>query len=196
MYDSGTSSWRLSGFDSCSLPDEAIPWTPSIFWNGSLYWCDRKGFISYFDTDHELVGVVPLPSPAHTNRDMKSFDIAEFRGHFYLIEKDHGCYTFNIFELDSADCWNVKGPVDMRLNLYAGSPYDPIFRLYRDHIIFITEREEEEDSTKVVLLTKEKSVVTYDLKDMSFEKIHDLLARRQLYLCVRFYQYIESLARV
>ncbi|XP_026430346.1 F-box protein At5g07610-like [Papaver somniferum] len=87
IYNSETSSWRLSELDSRNLPADAILWTPSIFWNGSLYWCDRKGVISYFDVDHELVGVVPLPTPVNTNRDTMTFYIAEFRDHFYLIEK-------------------------------------------------------------------------------------------------------------
>ncbi|XP_026430347.1 F-box protein At5g07610-like [Papaver somniferum] len=197
IYDSETSSWRLSGFDSCSLPAKAFRWTHCIFWNGSLYWCDFQGFICYFDIDQGLDGAVPLPSSAHTNHDTKTFDIAEFRGHFYLIEKDHGRFTFNIFELDSANCWNVKGAVDVRLNPYAGSPYSSIIRgLNTDFIIFITEREEENESTRVVLLTKDRSVVTYDLKGMSFEKIHDLSAGQQLNITVRFHQYIESLACV
>lgn len=191
IYDSETSSLTLSEFDSCNPRDECILWGlaqgAGMFWKGSFYWCNLKGLIAYFDVDRELVGVVPLLSSASANGDVvKSFNIAEYGGHFYLIERDwdvdpFGCNRFCIFEMDSADySWIAKGQVDVRLNPYAGSPCGSTFLPGHHYILFIIEKEDENEPTKVVPLTKESSVLSYDLKDMSFKKIYDLSARQRI----------------
>ncbi|RZC46930.1 hypothetical protein C5167_039876 [Papaver somniferum] len=64
--------------------------------------------------------------------------------------------------MDAANSnWNVKVQVSVSSNPYSLS--------FLDKILFITtERIEEKESTKVVLLTTESTVVSYDLvKDLS-----------------------------
>ncbi|KAI3952442.1 hypothetical protein MKX01_005309 [Papaver californicum] len=199
IYDSETSSWRLSGFYTCTPKLECIPCCSAIFWNGSLYWCHLEGCIFYFDIDRELVGVVPVPNPNPVPEYdyIKTFYIAEYLGHFYLIEKDcpHDHFSFSIFERDAAySSWNLKGHVDMSLNPYvkfAASPTGTV-----DYIVFIMQGEEEKESTKVFLIANESMVVSYDLKDMIFEKIYDLSTREEFPEDVSFHQHIESLACV
>lgn len=83
--------------------------------------------------------------------------------------------------MDSADySWIAKGQVDVRLNPYAGSPCGSTFLPGHHYILFIIEKEDENEPTKVVPLTKESSVLSYDLKDMSFKKIYDLSARQRI----------------
>ncbi|KAI3875145.1 hypothetical protein MKX03_021639, partial [Papaver bracteatum] len=109
-----------------------------------------------------------------------------------------GCNRFSIFEMDSADYnWIAKGQVDVRLNPYAGSPCSSTYLPPYHCILFIIEKEDENESAKVVLLTKESSVLSYDLKDMSFKKIYDVSARQEFDdFNAEFHQYIESLACV
>ncbi|KAI3883366.1 hypothetical protein MKW92_039612, partial [Papaver armeniacum] len=100
--------------------------------------------------------------------------------------------SFRIFEMDAANSnWNVIGQVNLSLNPY-WSPSDS----FLDKILFITERGEEKESRKVLFLTKRSMVVSYDLKDLSFEKIFDLSACPKFRHGVKFHQYIESLACV
>ncbi|XP_026456800.1 F-box protein At5g07610-like [Papaver somniferum] len=195
IYDSETSSWEFSGFYSCTLQPESIPRRKSgIFWNGSLHWCHREGSMVYFNIDRELVGVIPMPHPAREYDATMTFNIAEYRGHFYRTEinREFG-RRFSIFEMDAANSsWKLKGQVDVSLNPYNSS----IFLPYSDSILFIIERDEDKESTKVMLLTKESMVVSYDFKDMRFEKIHDLSTYTNFRHNVKFHQYIESLACV
>lgn len=151
IYDSETSSWRLSGFDSCTAATECLLWGQGagIFWNGKLYWCNLQGYMTCFDIDLELVMVVPMPMPSSGK---KSFKIAEYEGHFYLIKKDwsNGYDRMTIFEMIFADSsWSQKGQFDERL-----IPYAP-------NIVFIIQKEEENESIKVVLVTAESRVFSY-----------------------------------
>ncbi|KAI3852323.1 hypothetical protein MKX03_018968, partial [Papaver bracteatum] len=98
---------------------------------------------------------------------------------------------FNIFERDAAySTWNAKGQVGIRLNPYGHFPGSPF------GYAFIIKTKQEKELTKVLLLTNESMVVSYDLKDMSFEKIYDLSAKHEFRFGVKFHQNIESLAGV
>lgn len=125
----------------------------------------------------------------------KKYKIAEYRGNFYLVVASK--YTdrcFDVFRMDAAyTSWNFKGRVDLRLNPHRefdGSPP----KCFYDYLLFIVEGEEE--STKMVLLTRESKIVSYDLKELSFGKIYDLSPEQDLPVRPNFYQSIESLACV
>ncbi|XP_026405253.1 F-box protein At5g07610-like [Papaver somniferum] len=195
IYDSEASSWRLSGFYSCTAQAECIPWNSSgIFWEGSLYWCNLQGSMVYFDIDRELVGVLPNPARGYTG---SVYHLAEYGGHFYLIGEYYDLYyRISIFEMDVANSsCTPKFYIDMRLNPY-GKP-TPFLRslLWHDYMFYI-ERGEETESAKVFLLTKEAMVVSCDLKDMSFKKIYDISKRLRKPSTAKCYQNIESLACV
>ncbi|OVA19257.1 F-box domain [Macleaya cordata] len=208
IYSSKTASWRLSG-DSFSSPSFIFHNKSGVFWNGSLHWISLTERTSlYFDIDQESVKTMPMPPINGQNCSIVYF--GECRGHMHLIAM-HNLWDryFDIFEMGiDYTGWNLKYRVDLIAALTTAYPemvYNiDIVDFFDDPFDFpVLLVEEEEESTKLVLQIPDK-VISYDLKEMSFNTIHDLSPAglhgegtvQYHYQWFDAYQYMETLACV
>ncbi|OUZ99231.1 F-box domain [Macleaya cordata] len=206
IYSSKTASWRVSGNAFIAPPD--IFSTPGVFWNGSLHWINRleEGSSLYFDVDRELVKTMPMPPiPDEWDERMTEY-FGECRGHMHLIEIYGPCTSFDILEMETDySGWNVKYRVNLDSLKIA---YPEMVRDVSDEfvdrleffVLLVEEEEEESSSSKLVLQIPDK-VISYDLKEMSFMKIHDLAPSLHgegsaWYQWLNAYQYVEILSCV
>ncbi|OVA10933.1 F-box domain [Macleaya cordata] len=183
MYSSKSASWSVSRNISV-VPNDTLS-RSGVFWNGSLHWISTSIESSLcFDINRELVKPMPLPSQSliPDGRDRRIGYFGECKGHMHLTV---GCGPFmsthfNVLEMEvDYTGWNVKYRVVLdtfavaypEVSRYADmqvwdlSPYR-----YEFYVLLV---EEDEESPKLVLMTPDK-VISYNLKDMSFKKIHDL----------------------
>ncbi|KAI3964398.1 hypothetical protein MKX01_028733 [Papaver californicum] len=204
IYYSETCAWRLVGY-SCSLTNI---YGCGVYWNGLLNWHNVHDSLVYFDIDRELIGAMPMPGKTTIKN---SLYFGACKGHLYYVEIDCiGWSNFlSIFEMKT-DCtgWNVKYHVDiwklrMLLHLQENIGYSN-FENDELKVLLIDgeegEDEEEEESPKLVFQVRDK-VISYDLKDSSLNKVHDIkpvFIRGHLQQCRIFhaYQYIKSFASV
>lgn len=170
-----------------------IPCVSATFWNGSLNWNAHHGSVIYFVIDRELLGVVPRTPQQRLLSSIDITDVTEYQGRFYRIERGYGGRCLNISEMDTAYTgWKDKCSVDLEqlksFRKFEGShPFD--------YILFIRNGEEDE-SSKLVVLTQGNMVLSYALNEMSFKRVYDISPKRVPGRNCNFYQYIESLACV
>ncbi|XP_026400271.1 F-box protein At5g07610-like [Papaver somniferum] len=192
VYSSETTLWRLCE-DEYTLDAFPIPCVSATFWNGSLNWNADHGSVIYFVIDRELLGVVPRTPQQRLRSSIDITDVTEYQGRFYLIERGYGGRFLNILEMDTAYTgWKVKCSVALEqlksFRKFEGShPFD--------YILFIRNGEEDE-SSKLVVLTQGNMVLSYALNEMSFKRVYNISPQRLLGRNCNFYQYIESLACV
>ncbi|OVA19250.1 F-box domain [Macleaya cordata] len=201
IYSSKTDSWRLSG-DTFPAP-MGLYYKSGVYWNGSLHWINMERNIAvYFDIDQELVKRMPLPSVSNGYWENGRFAyFGESRGHLQLIDTyDPNPTRFDILEMETDYTgWTTKYHVDLEGVLIAYPEID------RDRFEFsILLVQEEEESSKLVLqILNNMVIISYDPKDMSVKKIHDVLpvleggvSSRMKYGYYSTYPYTETLARV
>ncbi|XP_026460017.1 F-box protein At5g07610-like [Papaver somniferum] len=217
IYNSKTSSWRLSG-DVFSKPDDLTFYKSGVYWNGLLHWISSSTeYLGCFDVGGEVLKKISVP-PMISGKGRgkrKVIYFGEYKGHLHLIFEYDITSTpcFDILEMDTDyKCWNIKYHVNLEALASAypekrdsdsdedivdddgeepdGLPYCFSILLVRDGV--------EEESPNLIIHVPEK-VICYDLKDTSFEEIQDIspsfLGGLQ-YQWFNAYQYIESLASV
>ncbi|XP_026437110.1 F-box protein At5g07610-like [Papaver somniferum] len=190
IYSSETRSWRLCK-DEFTIEEFSIPGVSAMYWNGSLNWNAGDGTVIYFDIDREFMGVVPRPT-REVVYYVSNTGVCEYQGHLYFIAKrDKEGRCFDIFEMDTGHagwalkCCSVNVKASRRRELLNLSP--------PDQIIFIAE---EGKSLKLVFLANHGNVISYDTKELSFNKICDILPPPVPGNFFLSYPYIQSLACV
>ncbi|OVA19254.1 F-box domain [Macleaya cordata] len=207
IYSSKTASWRVSG---CPFPaPNDIFYTSGVFWNGSLHWISLRDSSLYFDIDQELLKTMPMPPIPHGFGRTRIEYFGECKGHLFLIAIYSSSMThFDILEMETDYTgWNIKYHVDLEaLTIaYPGMVRDDIVVLgsmSRFEFSVLLVDEDEEESSSLVLQIPNNKVMSYDLKEMRFKKIHDLStclhekAGSKKYRWFDAYQYKETLASV
>ncbi|XP_026400294.1 F-box protein At5g07610-like [Papaver somniferum] len=122
IYNSKTSSWRLSG-DLFAKPDDLKFYKSGVYWNGSLHWISSSAeYLRCFDVGGEVlkeIYVPPMTSGKGRGKGKVSY-FGEYKGHLHLIfEYDitsNPC--FDILEMDTDyKCWNIKYHVNLEVFL-------------------------------------------------------------------------------
>ncbi|KAI3967929.1 hypothetical protein MKX01_027112 [Papaver californicum] len=209
-YSSKSDSWRLHG-DGFSAPVNTFCNPAGVFWNGSLHWINRDCSL-YFNASQELLKTMPSPPiPTHgfDSNKVKCEYFGVCNGHLYFVEVHHSSATrFDILEMDSDYTgWTVKYHVDLQELAIA---YPEMVRadyienqneLFSDRYDFSILLVEEDEISSNILISIPDKIISYDLKKMSFKKLHDLPSiptggARVTAPRYSAYQYIESLACV
>ncbi|RZC71865.1 hypothetical protein C5167_035665 [Papaver somniferum] len=190
-YSSKTGSWRLHR-DGFSAPVNTFSSPTGVFWNGSLHWISRTCSL-YFNASHELLQTMPSPPIPADGFDSKKVKCEYFgvcNGHLYFAEvHDSSATRFDILEMDiDYTCWTVKYHVDLQDLAIA---YPEMVRARYDFSILLIE--EDEVSSNLVISLPDK-IISYDLKEMSFKKLHG--GARVTAPKYSAYRYDESLACV
>ncbi|OVA19252.1 hypothetical protein BVC80_521g49 [Macleaya cordata] len=153
--------------------------------------------LNFMDDQAELVREMLFPSlPDEYGGRWRVKYFGECRGHLQLINTyDPHTTRFDIFEMDTDYIgWNMKYRVDLEGLMIA---HPEIVRNHFGYQVLLVE--EKEESSKLVLqILDNMAIISYDLKELSFKKIlnlvHDGEDLKQ-YRCFA-YQYIETLACV
>lgn len=203
IYYSETCTWRLVGY-SCSLTNI---YGCGVYWNGLLNWHNVHDSLVYFDIDRELIGVVQMPDRTTVKN---SLYFGACKGRLYYVETDctrwANVSSLNIFEMKTGCTgWNVIYHVDLwklRVLLHLQEIGYSNFENDELKVLLVDGEEgeegEEEESAKLVFQVRDK-VISYDLKEISLNKVHDIepvFIRGHWQHCRIFhaYQYINSLA--
>ncbi|RZC71862.1 hypothetical protein C5167_034994 [Papaver somniferum] len=146
-YSSKTDSWRLPG-DGFSAPVNTFCSPAGVYWNGSLHWINRDCSL-YFNASKELLKTMPSVG---------------------RLSVHHSSATqFDILEMDiDYTGWTVKYSVDLEELTTA---YPEMVRADYDFSILLIE--EDEVSSNLLISIPDK-IISYNLKEMSFQKLHDL----------------------
>ncbi|XP_026460011.1 F-box protein At5g07610-like [Papaver somniferum] len=170
-YSSKTGSWRLHR-DGFSAPVNMFCSPAGVFWNGSLHWINRECSL-YFNASQESLKTMPsppIPADGFDSKKVKCEYFGACNGHMYFVEVHHSNPTqFDILEMDiDYTGWTVKYHVDLQELAIA---YPKMVRADYDFSILLIE---EDDVSSNILINIPDKIISYDLKEMSFKKLHDL----------------------
>ncbi|XP_026404822.1 F-box protein At5g07610-like isoform X5 [Papaver somniferum] len=132
----------------------------------------------------------PIPADGFDSKKVKCEYFGVCNGHLYFAEvHDSSATRFDILEMDiDYTCWTVKYHVDLQDLAIA---YPEMVRARYDFSILLIE--EDEVSSNLVISLPDK-IISYDLKEMSFKKLHG--GARVTAPKYSAYRYDESLACV
>ncbi|KAI3915402.1 hypothetical protein MKW98_022360 [Papaver atlanticum] len=139
----------------------------------------------------------PIPTDKFNRKKVKCEYFGVCNEHLYFVEVHHSSATrFDILEMDiDYTCWTVKYHVDLQELTIA---YPEMVRAHYDFSILLIE---EDEVSSNLLISIPGKIISYDLKEMSFKKLHDFPSiptggARVTAPRYSAYRYYESLACV
>ncbi|KAI3926318.1 hypothetical protein MKW92_034588, partial [Papaver armeniacum] len=112
----------------------------------------------------------PIPADGFDSKKVKCEYFGACNEHLYFLEVHHSSPTqFDILEMDiNYTGWTVKYHVDLQELAIA---YPKMVRADYDFSILLIE---EDDVSSNILINIPDKIISCDLKEMSFKKLHDL----------------------
>ncbi|XP_059659993.1 F-box protein At5g07610-like isoform X2 [Cornus florida] len=197
VYSSETNAWGTPSDDHYSFP--SVDLDNGVYCNGSIHWIslwtDEPS--KYFDVDQERL--FPMPSSPFPEID----HFGESRGYLYLTGRSFLGTRFDIevseLERDYSK-WSLKYRLNfnMMLNFVSQEMIAP----QTMSVLGLIHGKDEGD-VFLVLLVGTNMIISYNIKDDTFKKLHDVVhhpgsSQQQLggYKSCRIHRYIETLLSV
>lgn len=212
IYSSETRNWTLR--ESTFLRPFHIDFSHGVYFNGAINWISRTSRVLHYNIDEESHGMVSRPPSYNVFRKREYRYFGESRGHLHLIEIYRPCVTqFDVMEMErDYSGWFVKYHVDLdpiaaafpemvpEHNIFDPSKEETWYYHYAFVVLFLAREVNKEGSS--LLLHIPCKVISYNLRDKSFEKACELTSKgteskRSLQVGWRdAYHYMETLACV
>ncbi|KAJ0098331.1 hypothetical protein Patl1_20703 [Pistacia atlantica] len=206
IYSSKTGGWQVSV--NTFLGPFSLTLLGGVYWNGAIHWINFWQKSLYLDVEEEEVREMPMPPIPDGYEDRIFCYFGESGGHLHLVEiYNNLSVLFNVFEMEKDySKWFVKYQVDLR-GIATAYP-EMLFRNYVNpdsfrYSILCLVREEYDDDSYVVLHLSKKAI-RYNLKEKTFETLHQFAPSGSKirdkfaiqYIWSDAFQHIESLACV
>ncbi|XP_059628010.1 F-box protein At5g07610-like [Cornus florida] len=202
IYSSETNAWRPFGGDT--IPARSASSSDldyGVYSNGSIHWISfhREQASIYFDVDQERLCPMPsLPILHNFGFVFRHFGVSG--GHLHFIQES-SCdtrYSIDISEMESDySKWSFKYRVD--LNMMLDFVSQDMIMSHAVTVLGLVDGEDEDD-VYLMLFVGTNMIFSYNLKDNTFKKLHDVAhhpgsssSELVLYKHCSLYPFIETL---
>ncbi|XP_059638704.1 F-box protein At5g07610-like [Cornus florida] len=203
IYSSETNAWRPFGADL--LSETAMDFKNGVYCNGSIHWISfgAEEASIYFDVDQERL--CSMPSSPIWKAPSRYLHFGESRGRLHLAGPNINhdlIFNVHVYEMErDYSKWSLKYRVD--LNTIACFLSPEIIDHYAVCTLSLIREEDEGDDVHLVLFIGTTVIISYNIKDNTFKKLHDVApyrgssSREVLALnSGRVYPYIETVFSV